>query len=37
MRIGVLSDTHMPERAKQIPQKILEEFKNFYEQHYSNL
>ena len=28
MRIGVLSDTHMPERAKQIPQKILDDFKS---------
>ncbi|MDD5155936.1 MAG: metallophosphoesterase [Candidatus Omnitrophica bacterium] len=27
MRIGVLSDTHIPERAKSIPQKILEDFK----------
>ena len=27
MRIGVISDTHIPERAKSIPQKILEEFK----------
>jgi putative phosphoesterase len=28
MRIGVISDTHIPDRAKDIPQKILEEFKN---------
>jgi hypothetical protein len=27
MRIGVISDTHIPERAKAIPQKILNEFK----------
>lgn len=27
MRIGVVADTHMPERAKQIPQKILDDFK----------
>ena len=27
MRIGVISDTHIPDRAKEIPQKILEEFK----------
>ena len=27
MRIGVISDTHIPERAKAIPQKILDEFK----------
>ncbi|MFH0826743.1 MAG: metallophosphoesterase [Candidatus Omnitrophota bacterium] len=26
MRIGVLSDTHIPDRAKEIPQKILEDF-----------
>jgi uncharacterized protein len=28
MRIGVISDTHIPDRAKKIPQEILEEFKN---------
>lgn len=28
MLIGVISDTHMPNRAKQIPQKILDDFKN---------
>ncbi len=28
MRIGVISDTHIPERAKVIPQAILEDFKN---------
>lgn len=28
MKIGVISDTHIPDRAKDIPQKILEEFKN---------
>ncbi len=27
MRIGVISDTHIPERAKSIPQKILNDFK----------
>jgi hypothetical protein len=27
MRIGVISDTHIPERAKAIPQKILNDFK----------
>jgi len=27
MRIGVISDTHIPDRAKNIPQKILEDFK----------
>jgi hypothetical protein len=27
MKIGVISDTHIPERAKSIPGKILEEFK----------
>ena len=27
MRIGVISDTHIPDRAKEIPQKILDEFK----------
>ncbi len=27
MKIGVISDTHIPERGKEIPQKILEEFK----------
>lgn len=28
MKIGVLSDTHIPDRAKDIPQEILETFKN---------
>lgn len=28
MKIGVISDTHIPDRAKDIPQKILEDFKN---------
>lgn len=28
MRIGVVSDTHIPDRAKDVPQQILEEFKN---------
>lgn len=28
MRIGVISDTHIPERAKEIPEKILRDFKN---------
>ena len=28
MKIGVISDTHIPDRAKDIPQKILEAFKN---------
>ncbi len=28
MRIGVVSDTHIPERAEKIPQEILKEFKN---------
>ena len=27
MRIGVIADTHIPDRAKDIPQKILEDFK----------
>jgi hypothetical protein len=27
MRIGVISDTHIPERASDLPLKILEEFK----------
>lgn len=27
MRIGVISDTHIPDRAKEIPVKIIEEFK----------
>ncbi|KPK97268.1 MAG: hypothetical protein AMJ95_09840 [Omnitrophica WOR_2 bacterium SM23_72] len=26
MKIGVISDTHIPDRAKEIPQKILEDF-----------
>ncbi len=26
MRIGVISDTHIPDRAEEIPQKILEDF-----------
>lgn len=28
MKIGVLSDTHIPEKADNIPQEILREFKN---------
>jgi putative phosphoesterase len=28
LRIGVISDTHIPDRAKEIPRKILEDFKN---------
>ena len=28
MKIGVISDTHIPDRAKAIPEKILIEFKN---------
>lgn len=28
MKIGVISDTHIPERANEIPQKILDDFKN---------
>lgn len=28
MKIGVISDTHIPERANRLPQKILEDFKN---------
>ncbi|MCU0652376.1 MAG: metallophosphoesterase [Candidatus Omnitrophica bacterium] len=28
MRIGVISDTHIPDRASQIPAQILEDFKN---------
>lgn len=28
MRIGVISDTHIPDRAKDIPEQILEDFKN---------
>lgn len=28
MRIGVISDTHIPDRAKNIPQQILDDFKN---------
>ncbi len=28
MKIGVLSDTHMPEKAKVLPQKLITEFKN---------
>ncbi|MBN1912850.1 MAG: metallophosphoesterase [Candidatus Omnitrophica bacterium] len=27
MRIGVISDTHIPERAKDIPAQVLDEFK----------
>lgn len=27
MRIGVIADTHIPDRAKEIPQKICEDFK----------
>lgn len=28
MRIGVLADTHIPDRAREIPGRILEDFKN---------
>lgn len=28
MKIGVISDTHIPDRADQIPKEILDEFKN---------
>lgn len=28
VKIGVISDTHIPERANEIPQKILDDFKN---------
>lgn len=28
MKIGVISDTHIPDRAKDIPGEILEDFKN---------
>ncbi len=28
MKIGVISDTHIPERAKEIPQEILDAFKD---------
>ena len=28
MRIGVISDTHIPDRAEKIPHAILEDFKN---------
>ncbi|MBM3246465.1 MAG: metallophosphoesterase [Candidatus Omnitrophica bacterium] len=28
MRIGVISDTHIPDRARAIPPEILEDFKN---------
>lgn len=28
IRIGVISDTHIPDRAKEIPKVILEDFKN---------
>ena len=28
MLIGLISDTHIPDRAKEIPQKVLEAFKN---------
>lgn len=28
MKIGVVSDTHIPDRSKNIPQKILDEFKS---------
>jgi putative phosphoesterase len=28
MRIGIISDTHIPERASKIPHKVLEDFKN---------
>ncbi len=27
-RIGVISDTHIPDRAPDIPQEILDDFKN---------
>jgi putative phosphoesterase len=27
MKIGILSDTHIPDRAKELPAKLLEEFK----------
>ena len=27
MRIGVISDTHIPERARRLPEKVLQEFK----------
>lgn len=27
MKIGVISDTHVPDKARQIPQKILDDFK----------
>lgn len=28
MKIGIISDTHIPERASHIPDKILEDFRN---------
>lgn len=28
LRIGVISDTHIPDRAKEIPKKIMDDFKN---------
>lgn len=28
MKIGVIADTHIPDRAKDIPQKILDDFRN---------
>ena len=28
MKIGILSDTHIPDRAKELPAKLLEEFKD---------
>jgi hypothetical protein len=28
MKIGIISDTHIPERAKDIPQKILQDFRD---------
>lgn len=28
MKIGVIADTHIPERAKQIPKQVLDDFKN---------
>lgn len=28
MKIGVISDTHIPDRAKEIPKAILEDFRN---------
>jgi len=28
MKIGVISDTHIPDRARELPAKIIEEFRN---------